>query len=256
MSYRGAMRWPFTPYGTGPLLLLAGLLLGAGWALSALPPAPLWSLAVVPPLGFVLWFFRDPERHAEGGEDALVSPADGVVTDLVTLEDPALDAPATRIGIFLSVFDVHVNRAPCAGTVSAVVQRPGGYHDARDPRAVEGNRAATIVLARPDGRRVGVRQITGLIARRIVCPVTVGQAFSRGQRYGMIRFGSRTELIVATAELEEVLVRVGQAVRGGRTLLARLSPAAVAGTDAGARSRAASGGAASAGRPADASRTS
>jgi phosphatidylserine decarboxylase len=237
------MRWPFTPYGTAPLLLLCAGLSAAGWLLAAAVPGPWWPL-VVPPLLFVLWFFRDPERHAEGGEDLLVSPADGVVTDVVTLHDPDLDAPATRIGVFLSVVDVHVNRAPCAGTVALVVQRPGGYHDARDPRAITGNRAATIVLARPDGRRVGVRQITGLIARRIVCPVAVGLELGRGERYGMIRFGSRTELLVETATLDEVLVQVGQAVRGGRTLLARLTPVAGAGPPV------------AAGRPTDASRTS
>ncbi|MHC5212051.1 MAG: phosphatidylserine decarboxylase [Planctomycetota bacterium] len=217
------MRWPFTPYGTGPLLLLSAVLAAAAWLLATSFSSPLWALAALPPWLFVLSFFRDPERHAEGGEDLLVSPADGLVSDIVTLDDPALDVPATRIGIFLSVFNVHVNRAPCGGDVVNYVERPGGYHDARDERAIEGNRATTIVIARPDGRCIGVRQITGLIARRIVCPVTVGQALARGERYGMIRFGSRTELIVETAALDEVLVQVGQKVQGGRTLLARLA---------------------------------
>jgi phosphatidylserine decarboxylase len=216
------MRWPFTPYGTGPLILLTAALAAAAWLLSLSFGNPAWALVPLPIWLFVLAFFRDPERHAAGGEDDLASPADGLVSDITTLDDPALRAPATRIGIFLSVFNVHVNRAPCAGEVVDVRHRPGGYHDARDPRAIEHNRAATIVLARPDGRRVGVRQITGLIARRIVCPVSEGRRLARGERYGMIRFGSRTELIVETAALDEVLVQVGQTVHGGRTLLARL----------------------------------
>jgi phosphatidylserine decarboxylase len=216
------MRWPFTPYGTGPLILLTAALAAAAWLLSLIFGNPAWALVPLPIWLFVLSFFRDPERHAAGGEDDLASPADGLVSDITTLDDPALCAPATRIGIFLSVFNVHVNRAPCAGEVVDVRHRPGGYRDARDPRAIEHNRAATIVLARPDGRRVGVRQITGLIARRIVCPVSEGRRLARGERYGMIRFGSRTELIVETAALDEVLVQVGQTVHGGRTLLARL----------------------------------
>ncbi len=184
-----------------------------------------WWLAPLPLALFVLSFFRDPERTAAGGEDDLVSPADGLVSDIVTLDDPLLDRPATRIGIFLSVFNVHVNRVPCSGEVTALLQRPGGYHDARDARAIDENRAAGIALRRPDGRLIGVRQITGLIARRIVCPVSEGDRFARGERYGMIRFGSRTELVIATEELQDVLVSVGDTVKGGETLLARLVPA-------------------------------
>jgi phosphatidylserine decarboxylase len=219
-----AMRWPFTPYGTTTLLaclavcgLLAVLL---GWLVT---PHLAW-LALLPAL-FVLNFFRDPERKAGGGEDQLVSPADGLVSDIVVLQDPALAAPAVRIGIFLNVFDVHVNRAPCAGRVTEVRRREGRCHDARDPRAVEGNRAATIVMARPDGRSLAVRQITGMIARRIVCPVVIGQFLGRGQRYGMIRFGSRTELVVPQADVQRVVAKVGDKVKGGQTLLVEMRPA-------------------------------
>ncbi|HZM00079.1 MAG TPA: phosphatidylserine decarboxylase [Planctomycetota bacterium] len=217
------MRWPFTPYGTSTLLACLALC-GALAALLGWLVQPWLAAALLPPALFVLNFFRDPERSAPGGEDQLVSPADGLVSDIVTLTDPALGVPATRIGIFLNVFDVHVNRAPCAGRVTAVQRRDGGCFDARDARAVEQNRAATIVLQRPDGRPLAVRQITGLIARRIVCPAQVGQALSRGERYGMIRFGSRTELIVPQSELAEVLVKVGDRARGGETLLAELRP--------------------------------
>ncbi len=218
------MRWPFTTYATGTLLLstvpLAALSLALAWALGGL-----WWTLPLPLLLFFAAFFRDPERQAAGGEDDLVSPADGVVADIVTVDDPALSEPATRIGIFLSVFDVHVNRVPCAGEATEISERDGGFLDARNPRASEENRAATITLRRPDGRNVAIRQITGLIARRILCPVTVGQSFERGQRYGMIRFGSRTELIVPTADLDAVSCQIGDTVRGGQTLLARLKPA-------------------------------
>jgi phosphatidylserine decarboxylase len=218
------MRWPFTRYGTGTLLLLSGGLLLLA-ALLALLPGPFWALPL-PLAAFVLAFFRDPERRGEGGEETLLSPADGLLADIVEVDDPDLGVRATRLGIFLSVFDVHVNRVPCAGEVTAVSQRPGGCLDARHPRASEDNRAATLVLRRPDGRRLAVRQITGKIARRIVCPVAVGDRFARGERYGMIRFGSRTELVVPVGEAAELLCKVGDSVHGGRTPLLRLRPAA------------------------------
>ena len=218
------MRWPFTRYGTGTLLLVSGVLLLASLALSRLPGA--WWVAPLPLLAFILNFFRDPERRAPGGEDDLVSPADGLVSDIVQVDDPDLGERCTRIGIFLSVFDVHVNRTSCAGEIVAVSHREGQCLDARHPKATELNRAATIVLRRPDGRRLALRQITGKIARRIVCPARVGDRLARGERYGMIRFGSRTELMVPVAEAQELLCKVGDTVRGGETLLLRLRPGA------------------------------
>jgi phosphatidylserine decarboxylase len=219
-----AMRWPFTTYAKGTLLAFS-LPLAAASVLMAIRLDGAWWVAPLPVFLFVLSFFRDPERQAAGGEDDLASPADGLVSDVVQLDDPDVGEGCTRIGIFLSVFNVHVNRVPCSGEVVSVSQRPGGFLDARDPQAVEQNRAATLVILRPDGRRLGVRQITGLIARRIICPVKTGASVERGARYGMIRFGSRTELIVRTRELDEVLVSVGDTVKGGETLLARLHPA-------------------------------
>lgn len=216
------MRWPFTTYATGTLLVCALPVVALTAWLATLDGW--WWLLPLPLLWFVLNFFRDPERRAGGDELDLISPADGLVADIVELEDPALGVPCTRVGIFLNVFDVHVNRVPCAGEVTDVQERPGGYLDARDTRAIDENRAATIVLRRPDGRQLAVRQITGLIARRILCPVTPGDRYERGQRYGMIRFGSRTELIVPTAELERLDVAVGRRVKGGQDLLGRLRP--------------------------------
>ena len=215
-----------TAKGTAPLLIVEAVLAVLAGALVLLGVHPALTFAVVLPFwAFVAWFFRDPERQALGDEQQLVSPADGLVSDIVQLDDPAMGVPCTRIGIFLSVFDVHVNRVPCSGTVASVHERAGGFFDARDPRAITDNAAATIVLRRPDGIAIGVRQITGLIARRIVCPATVGKAYARGERYGMIRFGSRTELLVPTEALGDVLVGVGQRVAGGASLLASLRAA-------------------------------
>src|SRR5262249_44299809 len=159
-----------------------------------------WWLLPLPLLAFLLNFFRDPQRRATGGEDELVSPADGLLADIVEVDDPDLGARCRRIGIFLSVFDVHVNRVPCTAEVTGVVRRAGGFLDARHPRASSDNEAATLLLRRPDGRRLAVRQITGAIARRIVCPAQPGDRLLRGERYGMIRFGSRTELVVPVGD--------------------------------------------------------
>jgi phosphatidylserine decarboxylase len=235
------MRWPFTPYGTGTLLLFSAILLGLGAGLAALAGG-WWWLVPLPLWVFVLSFFRDPQRSAPGGELDLVSPADGLLADIVQVTDPVLGVPCTRIGIFLSVFNVHVNRSPCTAEVLAVHRRDGACLDARDPRATAENQAATLVLARPDGRRLAVRQITGKIARRIICPASPGQRLLRGERYGMIRFGSRTELVVPVAALEALTARVGDQVTGGQTLLARMRPAsAPAGSPASPPAHAAAG---------------
>jgi phosphatidylserine decarboxylase len=218
------MRWPFTRYGTGTLLLCGGICLLLAFGLSRLPG--LWWLLPLAPLAFFLNFFRDPERRAAGGEDELVSPADGLVADIVELDDADLGTRCRRIGIFLSVFDVHVNRVPCTVEVTGVVRREGLFLDARHPKATSDNEAATLLLRRPDGRRLAVRQITGKIARRIICPAKPGDRLARGERYGMIRFGSRTELCVPIGEAGELLCKVGDRVKGGETLLLRLRPAA------------------------------
>ncbi len=220
------MRWPFTHYGTGTLFGVSGFFL-ALWALGeTVSGIGSWMLVLLGLTGLAgtLWFFRDPERRASGGDLDLVSPADGMVSDLVTVEDPDLGGTALRVGIFLSVVDVHVNRVPCAGTVTARNRRQGKFLDARDPRCIDENQAATIVLRRGDGRSIGVRQITGLIARRIVCPVEVGDHFERAERYGMIQFGSRTELLVHQVDVADVKVRVGERVKGGETLLLAMHP--------------------------------
>lgn len=214
-----------TPYGRPqtiryPLLFAAVAM--SLWAIGSVlrMPAFQWA-AAVPVLGllFILRFFRDPERIPGGEEGDLVSPADGKVTDIVDAEHP-YTGKGRRIGIFLSVFDVHVNRSPVAGTVEQVRYIPGAFLDARNPECSKVNEANEIGLAAADGSRFLVKQISGAIARRIVCAAKVGDRLGRGERFGMIKFGSRTELTFDPVRYEAA-VAPGDVVRGGETVLAR-----------------------------------
>ncbi len=183
----------------------------------------------------VLWlafvaFFRNPVRHIPADPTLIVSPADGTVRDIGIVEDFDL-APfkgkALRIGIFLSVFNVHVNRTPAQFSVTGKFYREGEYLDARDSECSKRNEAMTLTGTGKIGDaefNLAVRQISGAIARRIVCPVDPGQKFKRGELYGMIKFGSRTELYLP-AEGFEVLVKPGDKVRAGESALARLTDA-------------------------------
>lgn len=193
-------RWP---------LGVLGVLSVAGWLWCW--PAFALSFGL---LLFTLWFFRDPERTPPNEPMALVAPADGRVADIQTNADGS-----QTIGIFLSVFDVHVQRAPLGGVITEVDYRRGKFHDARDARASTENEQRTLTLEAADGYRVVVRQIAGLIARRIVGWRDQGSTVQRGERIGMIRFGSRVEIVVPVGT--ELTVRVGQHVKGGETVVAR-----------------------------------
>lgn len=187
-----------------------------------------WPLAI--PLVLVLiWlfaFFRDPERLIPVEEHLMVSPADGVVSDITEIaSDPLLGTPAIRIGIFLSVFNVHINRSPCDAKVRAIQYKEGKFINAmKHNEASDENESNTIILEEPTtGRPVAVvKQIVGLIARRIICTAKEGDLLQRGQRIGMIKFGSRTELSIPKWLNPEILVKQGQAVRGGADIIARL----------------------------------
>ncbi len=215
------MRIPLTPHGTPQILLFAVVPAAAGvatWAFGLWPVSVLlFALAV-----FTLSFFRDPERATPSDEGTLVSPADGTVVNVLEVDEPLyLRGRGIRVGIFLSVFDVHVNRSPGAGVVEFVKYTPGRFLDARDPRSIEENEANAIGIQLDDGRRVLVRQVAGLIARRIVCPVSVGDRVERGQRMGMIKFGSYTELIVEKESGFEAKVAVTETVHGAQTVMFR-----------------------------------
>ena len=199
-----------------------------------------WILAILALLGFVFglfsaWalgfflllffcvvaFFRDPERSVPADRNLIVAAADGTVMDIVELdEDQVLKTKTRRVGIFLSVFDVHTNRAPIDGRVVYRQHRSGLFLDARRPDCSEKNESMTWAFENPRVTVV-VRQITGAIARRIVAWANVGDELKKGERFGMIRFGSRTELYLPLNA--ELLVKVGDHVLGGSTIVARLA---------------------------------
>ncbi len=166
---------------------------------------------------FVLYFFRDPERAAPHDPQAIVSPADGRVVEI--LEEPLEGVPGRRVSIFLSVWDVHVNRAPVAGRVSRIEYRPGRFYAALRARASAENEQNEIRITMADGRQVMMKQIAGWIARRILCWKSEGDEVALGERVGMIRFGSRTDLWMPLET--EIVVRRGQQVAGCSTVLAR-----------------------------------
>jgi phosphatidylserine decarboxylase len=209
-------------YGVG-LLAAAALL---EWLTS-------WPLALVAALlaAFFLWFFRDPERSVPTGAGLIVSPGDGLVTETIRLETP--EGPRQRISIFLSVFDVHVNRSPIAGTITAVRYQKGKYLNAMNPASAEQNEQ-NIVTVRGDGYEVTFKQIAGLLARRIVFVPTEGSAIGRGERVGLIKFGSRVDVVLpAEAELQ---VKPGVRVRGGASILASMPLASMPAVSGEARS--------------------
>ncbi|MDI9411506.1 MAG: phosphatidylserine decarboxylase [Bacteroidia bacterium] len=191
----------------------------------SLPPA-LYAVVGVLWLGVVA-FFRDPlgRRPASNDPADMVSPADGKVSAVFTVPwHDAIGGPATVVRIFLSVLDVHINRAPCAGTVEAIEHRPGKYLDARTEESARVNESNTVRMRTEGGDPIGVRQVSGAIARHIVCAVVTGDRLDRAERFGLIKFGSTTELILPRPEAVEVRVKIGDRVTGGVTILARLAP--------------------------------
>jgi phosphatidylserine decarboxylase len=166
---------------------------------------------------FVLFFFRDPDRTVPEGKGVVVSPADGRVIVIKDIYEPDyLKQDVKQISIFLSVFNVHVNRSPYSGTVEVVKYNPGKFHVASVDKASLDNEQTAMVIG--DGRnRVLVKQIAGLIARRIVCYAKVGDAIRTGERYGLIRFGSRVDIFLP--KTAEIKVRVGDRVKGARNII-------------------------------------
>lgn len=175
------------------------------------------ALAVIPLLlgAFFLWFFRDPERRIPSDAGAIVSPADGKVTDVSPMT--VNGQPGTRISVFLNVFNVHVNRSPVAGEVTDVTYKRGKFGNAMGAVSSDENEQ-TVITVRSDVGTVVFKQIAGLIARRIVCNIKVGDKVARGQRVGLIKFGSRVDIILPAAV--EVKVKPGDHVAGGSSILA------------------------------------
>ncbi len=200
--------WPFII----PLALVTAILFALGWRNTG-------AVALVLTL-FVLFFFRDPERPVPEGKGVVVSPADGKVIVIKDIFEPTyLKQDVVQISIFLSVFNVHVNRSPLAGTVELVKYNPGKFHVASVDKASLDNEQTAMVIA--DGHaRVLVKQIAGLVARRIVCYAKPGDTIKRGERYGLIRFGSRVDIFVPRDA--NIKVKLGDRVKGARDIIAVL----------------------------------
>src|ERR1700685_3171306 len=180
-----------------------------------------WSLVPVLLAAFFLWFFRDPQRTIPVGQGLIVSPGDGLVTETTSIT--TADGPRQRISIFLSVFDVHVNRSPIGGVLSKVHYQKGKFLNAMNPASAERNEQ-NMVTVRGQGADAGFeitfKQIAGLLARRIVFRCNEGQSVERGQRVGLIKFGSRVDVVIpADAALR---VKVGERVKGGASVLASM----------------------------------
>ena len=204
-------------------ILLAAIVLGvlavAGawfhWA-AAIPFVVVWL--------WVVSFFRDPARNRTFGPGEICAGADGTVTEVTEVDhyDP-LGGPAVRIGVFLSLFNVHVNRMPCSGRVKSISYRKGEFLDARHPESGQRNEANTLLIDPdpPVSGPVELRQVAGFVARRITCHANVGDHLKIGARIGLIKFGSRTEVVIPRLPGTEILVSAGDAVRAGLTILAR-----------------------------------
>lgn len=217
-------RLPFARWGLAelqimgwPLLSLVGILLWLGgmWQWPAVVPAIMLAL--------IVYFFRDPLRKIPTESAAIVSPADGTVAEISELDHyDFFDGPAVRIGIFLSIFNVHVNRAPRTARVVDMHYKPGEFLNALNPESALRNEFMWIGLEEitTPGRKLAVRAISGLIARRIVCTLRPGREVQRGEKFGMIKLGSRTELLLPR-DAVEVTTAVGDKVRAGSSILAR-----------------------------------
>jgi phosphatidylserine decarboxylase len=178
----------------------------------------IWSIVPILLALFFLWFFRDPERNIPQGEGLVVSPADGKVTDALRITTP--EGETLRLSIFLNVFNVHVNRSPITGTLREVAYRKGQYLNAMNPASAEKNEQNKAIVEADAGYSVAFTQIAGLLARRIVFRPTEGARLERGQRVGLIKFGSRVDVLLpGNAELH---VKKGDHVKGGSSILATI----------------------------------
>jgi len=223
------MRIPLTKYGLPQVVVYPAVVLAAMIVFPLITPAfiPQWAIvAVEAVLAIVLiWammFFRDPERRCPQDSNLLLAPADGRITEIETIDEISfIEGPALRIGIFLSIFDTHINRAPCSARVKKITYRKGKYLNAMNPQSGRLNESNELDLTRTDSPKdkLIVRQVSGAIARRIVCAAAEGQQLAGGERFGMIKFGSRTELYVPVRENAKCLVKKGDKVKAGLTPL-------------------------------------
>ena len=225
------MRIPLTKYGLPQVVVFPAIVLAVMvvFPLAGKNFLPLWAIVLIEVLLaliclWILTFFRDPYRLPPSDKNLLLAPADGRVTDIETVEeDNFIGETAMRIGIFLSIFSTHINRAPCNAKVEKIIYRKGKYKNALNPQSGRVNESNNLGLVRIDSpqQRLFVRQISGAIARRIVCDVSEGQVLTGGEKFGMIKFGSRTELYVPARESVKCLVQIGDKVKAGLTPLVK-----------------------------------
>lgn len=239
------MRIPLTKYGLPQVAVFPAILIAAmamyyvvadrfflpacGCPTSAFMTLWLPELILLIVLGWVFSFFRDPHRVIVNDPSLLLSPADGTIAAIETLPSyPGFEGPVLRIEIFLSIFNVHINRTPCPVRIGQLTYRPGKFLDARSPECSKVNEANEIEMFRLNEPkdRLYVRQISGAIARRIVCQAKTGQEYPAGAQFGMIKFGSCTELYAPAQESLQCTVQKGDNVKAGLTVLARYDHAA------------------------------
>ena len=221
------MRIPLTKYGRPqvvvfPLAMLLAIAIFPIATVGFLDPSIIIVVEgiLLAVLTWILTFFRDPQRICPADKDVLFAPADGKVTDIEEIkENGFMEDPALRIGIFLSIFNVHINRAPCNVRVETITHKEGQYRNAMNPQSGRINESNTLDLIKTDDPKdkLVVRQVSGAIARRIVCDTAEGKFLTAGQTFGMIKFGSRTELYVPNCVNIKCLVQIGDKVKAGLT---------------------------------------
>jgi len=186
---------------------------------------PIWATVTIEAillivLVWALSFFRDPFRATPTDKNLLISPADGKVTDIEIVDEPEfIKGKAIRIGIFLSIFNVHINRAPCDCSVEKITYKKGKFKNAMDPQSGRVNESNSLYITRtqsPQDKLI-IRQVSGAIARHIVCKTASGQKLTAGQQFGMIKFGSRTELYIPKSDYTQCIVKIGDKVNAGLT---------------------------------------
>ena len=228
------MRIPLTKYGLPQVVVYPVVIIAVMVAIALVKTAFLQTWAIITIevllgviLVWVLSFFRDPERNCPKDKNLLLSPADGQITDIETITDtPAFlkeqagqGTGILRVGIFLSIFNTHINRAPCNVKVEKITYKKGKYKNALNPQSARVNESNELCLVRTDEPqdRLIVRQISGAIARRIVCDTMEGKHLAGGEKFGMLKFGSRTELYLSLRENAKCLVKIGDKVKAGLT---------------------------------------
>jgi len=212
------MRIPLAKYSAGEIAVMLVITGVMGYVLYQIMPV----LVILPAVLFLftLYFFRDPYRKIPEGDNLIVSPADGTVIEIADVnEDTFIREPSVKVAIFLSVFNVHINRAPCDGKVTLLDYRKGKFLVASEPEASRQNERNSIGLTVSNSLKILVRQIAGIIAQRIVCDLETNQQVKKGERIGMIKFGSRTEVYIPKNKIERLEVKVNDTVKGGESII-------------------------------------